>query len=355
MLLPISAPAADLTFTGSLRFVGTSTITLRLSNGIIVAGRLPMTGEITASKIIAQFRFADQVQTSFRNIRPLWDEAVHRYHPIELTRIRFLRAATPAETALVATSLSWQPGMNLLKAIPDPPKPARLPDPDGLDRVRAINLAHVRNMPSFVASEVAVRSLRRKGTSQWKQIDTVESEVAVHENDLVRTKIRIDGKSYKSESNLPPGVWTSGGFGEDLKALLDPNCANRFEFAGREESGGHRAVVYHFNAPMDGCFGPNGWGFEQYAPALSGQILADEATGDVFQMQYHDVGVPREMGGDAGVAYSWKFVKIGDASWFLPATTDSAWIAPNGDSWRILIEFKDHRHFESSTVVTFQQ
>jgi hypothetical protein len=55
VLLAISAPAADVTFTGSLRFVAESTITLRLSNGIVIDGQLPGAGEITASKIVARY------------------------------------------------------------------------------------------------------------------------------------------------------------------------------------------------------------------------------------------------------------------------------------------------------------
>lgn len=349
-----SARAADLTFTGSLRFVARSTITLRLSNGIVIDGQLPGSGEITASKIVAQYKFADQVETSFKNIRPVWDESVQRYHLLELKQIRFLRAATPEETALVASSLSWQTGTNLLRAISDLPKPPRLPDPEGLERVRTVNLAHIRNMPGFVANEVAARSLRRKGESQWKQVDAVESEVAFHGNNLARTHIRVNGKPYKTDSNLPPGPYTSGGFGEDLKALLDPNCPNTFELAGREEFDGHPVVVYGFHVPVDGCFLPDGNGFEQYSPALSGRILTDEATGDVRQMQYQDAGVPPEFGLGSRIAYSWEFVRIGDASWFLPATTDSTWTFPNGDSWHIFIQFRDHRHFESTSVVTFQ-
>ena len=354
VLLAISAPAADLTFTGSLRFVAESTITLRLSNGIVIDGRLPGAGEITASKIVAQYKFADQVETSFRNIRPVWDESVQRYHQLELKHIRFVRAATPEESALVATSLTWQTGTNRLRVVSGPPRPPRPPDPEGLERVRTVNLAHIRDMPGFVANEVAARSLRRRGESQWKQIDTVESEVAVHGNNLARSHIRVNGKSYETGSNLPPGPYTSGGFGEDLKALLDPNCANTFELAGREESGGHRVVVYRFNVPVDGCFAPDTSGFEQYSPALSGRIVTDEPTGDVLQMEYQGNGMPREMGSDGRVAYSWEFVKIGGASYFLPATADSTFDTQNGDSWHIFVQFKDHRHFESSTIVTFQ-
>jgi hypothetical protein len=354
VLLAISAPAADLTFTGSLRFIAGSTITLRLSNGIVIDGRLPGTGEMTASKIVSQYKFADQVETSFKNIRPVWEESVQRYHQLELKHIRFVRAATPEEIALVASSLSWQTGINLLRAVSGPPGPPRPPDPEGLERVRTVNLAHIRNMPSFVANELAARSLRRKGESQWKQIDTVESEVAVRGDNLVRGRIRVNGKPYKTGSNRPPGPYMSGGFVEELKALLDPNCRNTFDLAGREESGGHRVVVYRFNVPVDGCFALYTWGFEQYSPALSGRILTDETTGEVLQMQYRDSGMPRELGGDIRVAYEWEFITIGGASYFLPATEDFAFVAPNGDSWHIFVQFKDHRHFESSTVVTFQ-
>ncbi len=67
--LSVSALAADLTFTGSLRFVVASTITVRLPNGIVIDARLPGTGELTAEKIAAKYKFADQVQIACKTIR----------------------------------------------------------------------------------------------------------------------------------------------------------------------------------------------------------------------------------------------------------------------------------------------
>jgi hypothetical protein len=56
LLMPMHAPAADLIFTGNLRFVSASSITIRLSNGIVIDARLPGTGEPAPQKIVAKYK-----------------------------------------------------------------------------------------------------------------------------------------------------------------------------------------------------------------------------------------------------------------------------------------------------------
>jgi hypothetical protein len=352
ILLSAPAAAADLTFTGSLRFVSASNITVRLSNGIVIDARLPKTGEFTAEKIPAQYKFADQVQIACKNIQSAWDDPVKRYHSLELTRIHFLRAPTTEEAAQVSASLSWQPGDNLLEPIPETPKPARSKDPEELGRVREVNLARAAKMPSFVADEAATRSLRGKGETKWKQVDTVESEIAFHGDDPARQHIRINGKPYTTVSGWIPGVNWGFGFGDDLKSLLNPDCANTFELAGREELRGKQVAVYRFHSPLDGCFGPGTEGFRQYDPAQTGRILIDDDNGSVLQIEKQDLGTPPEWGGTQ-VIYSWDYVKIGEASHLLPIATDFVWTPPNGSTWHVAAQYKNHRHFESSADVTF--
>lgn len=352
LILPCLS-AADLTFTGNLRFVSSTTINIRLFNGIVIDARLPKSGDLSSARIVGDYKFADQVQISCKGIHSVWDDSSKRYHMLELARIRLVRAGTPDETASTATSLSWQPGDNLLKAVPDPPKPPKPTDPEGLERIRAVNLPRARNMPNFVADEIAVRSMQRKGDLKWKKADTVESEIGFRGDTRTRDHIRINGKSFTTQSGWLPGVNWSSGFGEELRLLLDPDCINTFDPAGSDQLRGKRVTVYRFRIPMDGCFGPGTVGYRQYAGAQAGRMLADESTGDVLQLEFQEIGTPAELDGGTRQTFMWDFVQIGDASYLLPVASDFFWVAPNGDSWDVAVQFQQHRHFESSSTVTF--
>jgi hypothetical protein len=134
--LPAAALGAVLTFKGKSRFVSTSNITVRLSNGIVIDARL---SRWASSR--------DQVQIALK-IQSVWDDPVKRYHLAELARTHFLRAPSVDEVAQVNMSLSWQPGDNLLKPIPCNAKPTKAEDPEGAGRVREVNLARAAKTPT---------------------------------------------------------------------------------------------------------------------------------------------------------------------------------------------------------------
>ena len=182
----------------------------------------------------------------------------------------------------------------------------------------------------------------------------MESEITFHGDEATREKIRINGKPFQTVSGWIPGVNWDVGFGGELNALFGRDCANTFEFAGREEFRGKPVTVYRFSAPLDGCFGPDTFGYEQYAPAKTGRILVDEASADVIEMEYKDVGTPPELGSGVERSNSWDYAKIGDASYLLPVATDFVWTNPKAVVWHVVAQFKNHRHFETSTGITFK-
>jgi hypothetical protein len=125
-LVPFVAAAAGLEFTGNLRFVTRTFLTVRLDDGRVIDCRLPRAGELTASAIAAQYGQEDQVQVACKGIRNELDLSIDRYHSLELTQLRFLRAPTPKEVLLVEASISRQNGENVLQ-----PSAVRGPDKFG--------------------------------------------------------------------------------------------------------------------------------------------------------------------------------------------------------------------------------
>jgi hypothetical protein len=51
---------------------------------------------------------------------------------------------------------------------------------------------------------------------------------------------------------------------------------------------------------------------------------------------------------------TWDNVKIGDASHWLPVAADFIWSYANDSLLRISIEYKNHRHFESASNITYK-
>lgn len=49
----------------------------------------------------------------------------------------------------------------------------------------------------------------------------------------------------------------------------------------------------------------------------------------------------------------WDYVKIGDASHLLPVGANFVVLYSSGNRWRVEVEYKNHRHFEASTNITF--
>ncbi len=59
-------------------------------------------------------------------------------------------------------------------------------------------------------------------------------------------------------------------------------------------------------------------------------------------------------GKDRGtVTESWDYVKISDATCLLPISAEFEARESDGAVERVLVEYKNHRHFEAATSVTF--
>ncbi len=356
LFLPGSVFAADLVFVGNLRFVTPESLTVRLDDGIVIDAKLPKSGDLRAGTITAEYRLADRVQITCRHIQAVHDLVLDRYHSLELQKLQLLRPPSPEDVTKVVASLSWQGGDNLLKPSAVAPQPdVKAPDaaPGDLEHVRMVNLERADKLPSFVADETATRSRGQTGSTKWRLIDTVESEITFRGSMATRQHVRINGKSWSSPSAWLPGVNWGFGFGHEIAPLLAWDCANTFGFEGREELRGKQLEVYSFHSPQDGCFGEGIIAYQQYAPARTGRILVDAPGGNVIQMEYETTGTPAEFSGEDKVVLSWDFVKIGDTSYLLPVASDYVFTFSSGDMWDIAVQYKNHRHFEASTNLTF--
>ncbi len=228
-----------------------------------------------------------------------------------------------------------------------------------LAHIRDVNLERAAALPSFVADEVAVRyTSPHVDPPQWKILDTIESEISVHGTGFARQNVRINGKPW-TKPNFPNFTW-SVDFGGELKPLFDPECKTEIVFGRSTEALGRPALAFKFRAPADTCFGAlnikNGFfsRLKTYRPPWTGRFVVEDPGGAVVEFEEEAHEFPKDFGTDPLTdTIRWDYVKIGDESHLLPVSEEIYGGFVHADLWHVVVEYKNHRHFEASSNVTF--
>jgi hypothetical protein len=344
LLQPCHAFAADAVYSGSLERVGQESISIRLADRRLIDARLPNTRLLSAGKIAAQYDVGDQVEITCRPIKPVWEEDTSRYQFLELTKLRFLRAS-PKPAASAPAPLTKE---EVLDAAVH----------SKLEHAREVNLESASNMPNFVADETAKRYTSDGKSQQWRYLDTIETEITFTGNRAVRQRIRRDGRPWTRPFEALPGFKWYGGFGTELQPLFDLQCPTTIDFEGRAELHGKQVLKYRFSSPPDGCFGSFYFEYQRYNPARTGRIFIEDVVdgrgGNVIQLDEEASGFPAAFDfAQRNEEVSWDYVRIADAPHLLPVAANFVVFYSSGKRSRVEVQYKNHRHFETATDITF--
>jgi hypothetical protein len=342
LALPSSTLGSDSIFKGSLVLVMPGSLSLRVPDGRVTNFRLPKSGKLSAETLAKELEFGDMLEVTARRIDASLNAPRDLYLFLDVKELRFVGMPSPDELSKVTSVLPWLPTDNLLKHPTALRKANTAASRDAaLERIREVNLGIARNMPNFVADEIATRSTGHTGSPARKVLDTVESEIAFKGNDAVRENIRINGKKWNAKTSWLPGVTWDVAFGKVLKALFDLDCANAINQAG--------TLRYEFRSNPDGCFGPFTGPDSQFNPPTRGWVLIDGPSGSVMHFQKVSAEFPHDFNlAEAKDEISWNYVKIGNSSWLLPVSADYLYTFKSGDVWHVEVQFTNHRHFETS-------
>src|SRR5579863_133873 len=352
-LAPSRALPEDLVFSGRLERVRHESISVRLPNRILIEARLPNTADFAAPTLVAQYNIGDHVRIACKPISRVWEEEAFRMQYLELEKLENLGPPSPEELSRIYEEHPWR-RLNLLKrsaaaaaaiAAGTAKLNAASQSTPELERVRKINLDFAANLPEFTADETAKRFTSRATAADWKPFDAIQSEVAFKGNTAVRTHILRDGKPWPQIFYALPGFLWTGGVGIELKPLFDPGCFASIALEGPQQVRGKQLMAYRFSALADACFGSFDYEYRRYVPARTGRILLDDPGGNVIQYEEEAIEFPKEF----DFAYrkenvSWDFVKIGGTSYLLPVAAEFEAFYSAGNRWRVVMEYKNHRH-----------
>ncbi len=356
VLLPRNAFAADVVLSGSLERLLNKSIFIRLADDRLIDARLPLTGDLTARAIAAQYNLADQVQITCKPIETVYDEDLALHEHLELKKLKHLRPASPEGLAHVMARLSRQRGANLLQGNPATPRVDTSATADALlERVRRVNLDFAANLPNFVADEFAERYITSLTSKDWHYLDTIESELTFRGGRASRENIRWNGRPWNRPFLELPGLGLWGVFfGTQFRPLFSPECPTKIEFEGREVLQGRSLLAFRFVSPPAACFRFFFAGRVQYRPARTGRFLVDDPGGNMIRYEEEAIGFPEDFGIDRHtVVESWDYVKIGEATHLLPVGVEIMGRGVDGYWSRVTVEYKNHRHFETSTNIMF--
>jgi hypothetical protein len=227
-----------------------------------------------------------------------------------------------------------------------------------LEHARQVNLEFAAHMPNFVAHEIVTDYVDRKNSGQWEHNYTVEDEITVKGNQISRRDLHRNGKRLHLADPIRGGAPVTG-FGAALVPLFDPHCPTTLEFAGDDELGGKTVLAYRFHSPANGCFGNLYFSRSSRGPtynaARTGRVLIDGPSGNLFQFEEDAFGIPERYDLVARhQVMTWDSIKIGDASYWLPVSAEFIWTFKTPYRRREIVEYRNHRHFESSTDIQYK-
>ena len=355
---PCRSFAADLVFSGSLERVRHESVSVKFTDRRVIEARLPNTPRLAAQALVARYNIGDHVEITCKPIQPVWEEEASRFQNLEVAKLRFLRPPSPEELSGTLASRPWRGGVNLLRRPAATGTAGNTPPGDAdatLAHAREVNLSYASTLPNFVADETAKRYTSRIGPTQWLYRDTIESEITIRGIRSSRQHIRQDGRPWNQPFQALPGFKWYGGFGTEIEPVFDPECPTMIEFEGSREMRGEHLLAYRYSSPPDGCFGPFSSGYQRYNPARTGYVFIDDPGGHLIQLEETASGFPDGFGfAQRKEEVSWDWVKIGDTTHLLPVGADFVVRLSSGDWWHVIVQYTNHRHFESSTSITFR-
>jgi hypothetical protein len=348
-----------LTFTGNLERVGNESISVKLPDRRVIDAMLPKKQLFDASAVAARYSMGDELTVSCKPITAVWEAATSRYQSLEVTAIRLVRRLSPEEVSKLLEARPRE-GENLLQRPENISTPQAItidlgrPGGKELERARRVNLERLSKMPNYVADETAKRFRSTASSTDWSNFDTVQSEITFRGRRAVRQQIRRNGKRWDQPFDALPGFKWYEGFETEIDPLFDSQCPTTIEYKGRSKVAGRQVLEYRFKSPEDGCFPFLYFTYQRYNPARSGRVFIDDPSGSVVQVDDEAGSFPTDFefsGREEHV--SWDYVAIGEGTHLLPVRANFLVSYRSGTRYKVEVEYKNHRHFEASSNITF--
>jgi hypothetical protein len=132
-------------------------------------------------------------------------------------------------------------------------------------------------------------------------------------------------------------------------------CPTVIEPEGRQTLRDKPVWVYRYKSPAEGCLHYLYSGYQRFYSAFTGRMFFDESTLEMVRFEEKAMGLPAAFPfTQADKEVDWDHVRVGDMTYLLPVSAKFTARFFQEDAWLVKIEYKNHRHYEASSSITFQ-
>ena len=189
-------------------------------------------------------------------------------------------AAEPEKTAAVTFPKTVEVamiGVDFCKWLP-----SALNHAEALRGVCEYSFSLPQRMPNFICDQ---ETSRYRGDNPVPR-DLITALVRYEDGNESYSDIKLNGKPAPSAITNSPGLWSTGEFGSNLRAVFDLRNQPLFEFAGENAIGAHPTWVFTYqirkqNDPLWRLRAED----QVLAPPYDGELWIDQKTGDLLRFR----------------------------------------------------------------------
>jgi hypothetical protein len=180
--------------------------------------------------------------------------------------------------------------------------------------------------------------------------------------------VTVNGKQADASVVQQSGSWSTGQFGDLLKALFERQTQAAFRARGSAKVDGRDTLVYSFSVQKETSTWQVSVGGTSYVPAYEGRAWLDRETARTLRFEMRARGLPRDFPLErAESSTEYKLVSIGGRDYLLPAASTALGCtrgrpmspgrgpvaAASKFCAQNVMEFHDYKQFDADSNITF--
>ncbi len=228
--------------------------------------------------------------------------------------------------------------------------PTEIPHSEALRGVCEFAISLPQKMPNFVCDQ---ETSRYRGESKVPR-DLITASVRYEDGNETYSGIRLNGKTAPSAVTQSPGLWSTGEFGTNLRAIFNLRNSAAFGFLREAQLGARAAWIFtyqiaHQNDPLWRLHGAD----EVLAPPYGGELWVDQKNGDLLRFQSTAEEIPPTFPmQSADLLTDYDDVSFGDGTAFvLPVTATVATRFRGEEATRNVVQFRNCQKFRAKTHI----
>ncbi|HTS37884.1 MAG TPA: VWA domain-containing protein [Candidatus Solibacter sp.] len=228
--------------------------------------------------------------------------------------------------------------------------PSDITHADALRGVCEYAISLPKKMPSYVCEQA---TSRYRGESAVPR-DLVTAAVRYEAGVDSYSDVKVNGKEAPAAVSHAPGMWSSGQFGGNLRAIFNLRNSAVFKFAGAGSVGKHLAWIFSYqiarqNEPLWRLHGKD----TVLAPPYGGELWVDQKTGELLRSRAVARDIPRSFDVQkAEMSTDYDRVDFADGTFFdLPLKSTVETKFEGRELTRNVIEFRNCHKFRATAHI----